>query len=164
MINYFDEHVSFNVLINLLSSKKKKYVVFKPMISIVTTDKNRLNKIIKILDVNVNIYERDVIVRKQKVKRYEVRVQHFDTIKKVLQNVNIQEIKSDNKKENMRLFNKIFEKILLYGHIHTEWDDNFLEIIQLKNQLNLPNRTRTGFTVNQWINKIKNHFSGVLDG
>jgi len=154
LINYFDEHSSFTVSVNLLTSGARKYIVFKPMISFVSTNK----KIIQAVMVHLEMKNPITVVKQNNNIGYQVRVQDFKEINHVINTLNKDKLQYKRRVNSIEQFITLFTKIQNIGHIHKEWKPEFVEILELKEQLNIKTRTRKGFTKTQWIDKIKNHF------
>jgi hypothetical protein len=160
LIGLFEGQISFSVNIGLssTSSGKRKYVIFKPYITIVSVD-YELSKFIKeYLDLETNI---DIKFKKKEYFSdcYSINVQKFDDIDKIIQKISLHTFRSKMKNERFERFVDCYNDIKKIGHIHSKWNDEFKTIVKKKL---LINKRRAGiennrFDEEEWLTKMTKH-------
>lgn len=148
--DYIKEHLTVSLSINFITNPKKKYVVFKPVINFISTQKKVIEEVNAYLGLNQNIY----IIKYEQRIRYELRVQNFESLQIVINKVKAEGITI---KSNFELFCDIFTEVKKIGHIHTEYSDDFKQIVDKKLLLNKETRTRKSMSSSVWLKKIKEH-------
>lgn len=157
VLGYLEGRVNFSILINLLQSTNKKYIIFKPIVSIKNTSKKHLD-IIK-NELGLSLLKNRVIQRESLKNLYELFIQDEDTVQKIINYIGEYEFVSDKKQNSFTKFKEGFHKIIkLQGQVErksfNEWHFEFEELLDIKLSVN---DTNSGFKKKKWIDKIKNH-------
>lgn len=158
LCGFFEGQTSFAVNIGLTKTKNKRYVIFKPYVVIANTDRYQIEFVIKQLKL------RSGISKKWKEKEYyndcfSLNIQNFADIDIILDKIMMYDFKSKSKYERIVRFMDCYEKIKELGHIHTAWDNRFVDIIEKKLDINKQrsNIDKKRIGKDEWIKRIKEH-------
>lgn len=162
-LGFFEGQSSFSVGINLVKTKNRRYVVFKPVIVISNTDDYQIDyikKILKINNTNPTIKKRS---KEHQNDSMNLQIQNFSDIDNIISIIGSYSLRSKLKQEKLDKFIECYEEIKNIGHIHTSWDDKFEKIIEKKLEINLSraNINKNRFDLNNWIKKIKEHLESL---
>jgi hypothetical protein len=150
---FFRTKHSLSVLINLLRSSTRSYVVFKPSILFTSNERATLENIKEKLTLSTNI----TVTKKSKFRgnvRYDLHVQRFAEIKRVCNDYFVGNVDG----EQLKLFLALVNHIEKMGYIQREWNDDFRKVIKYKLLLNKHDvRRRKKFSLEEWEERIKKH-------
>jgi hypothetical protein len=152
-----ERDVSFSLLINLISSGKKKYVVLKPFVTIAYVDLKKVKHIAKELGVNIKEKKRKQANRSEK-PIFSIQIQKLSDVRIVVDKFKGYEFKSPRRKQRHSIFEKALSLVERIGHIHKIWDAEIEKFIELKFELNKDYYyVKRKFSKSDWVDRIKVH-------
>lgn len=162
IMGFFEGQTSFSVNIGLTKTKNKRYVVFKPYITIANADEHQIEFIMNYLGLELKVIKK---TKKEEFHNecYTLNVQKFDDIEKILNKLSEYEFKSKLKQEKLNRFVDCYVAVKRLGYIHTKWDDRFLDIIDKKLKINQKrsNVEKNRFGKKEWVSKIEEHLNSI---
>jgi len=160
LLGFMEGQSSFSVNIGLISTKNKRYVLFKPYIIISNADIHQLNFIINYLGLESKV--------NKKKKRdeshnecYSLNIQNFNDIDIIIHKLLEYKFKSDIKQQKFVRFAECYAQIVKMKYIHTKWDDKFIDIVDRKLKINSvrSNIDKNRFGKDDWVKKIQEHLT-----
>lgn len=161
LCNFIETNGSFSILIQLMKYKDRRSVVFLPTITFASIDLQTIELLNKKLGD-----KKEIIEYKQKDRKnitYKLVFQGIDDTNYILDNIMECKFESDYRIKVIKLFEKTVKELSHIGVYHTEWDNKFRKIIDLKRDINKLKRTREGYTGEEWENRIKDHLYGETE-
>lgn len=153
IFRYFEQKATFSYLVNLVTNEKSRYVVFKPMITVSSSNKDMLEKLNTLFNNETKLY------RYSNSDLYYLKIQNHTEIENVLAYISKQSFESTYAENNSKIFLELYNKTKIVGFIHSEYSDKFEELLLMKNQLNTTTRFRKALTPRQWSNRIEQHLT-----
>ena len=100
---FFEGQASFAVNIGLQKTKNKRYVVFKPVINIVSVDKHQVEFIKKYFDLEMKVGKKK---RKENYHNeyFSLMIQRFEDVEKILDKLSEYKFKSPIKEKKLMRF------------------------------------------------------------
>jgi hypothetical protein len=159
-VGFFEGQTSFSVNIGLSKSKNKRYVVFKPTISIVSVDIDQVKFLTNFFNLQTRISRKKKKQNQNYLSDYfTLQIQSFEDIDTIIAHLKDHSFKSGIKNQKFSRFVDCYEDIKSMGHIHSVWIDAFDDVIRKKLSINSSrsNINKLRYSEEDWVKRIKEH-------